>query len=51
MSPGALTRDPLVKGRQPLSGLSTVQGDELIHEIVFYVALVSRYHMVNPHVH
>ena len=42
MSPGTLTRDPLVKGRQPLSGLSTVQGDELIHET--YRAGTSRDH-------
>src|SRR5438874_5334772 len=42
VSPGALTRDPLVKGRQPLSGLSTVQRDELIHEM--YRAGTSRDH-------
>jgi len=26
-----------------------VQSDELIHEIVFHIALVSRRHMVKPH--
>src|SRR5438874_11340549 len=42
VSPGTLTRDPLVKGRQPLSRLSTVQGDELIHDT--YRAGTSRDH-------